>query len=170
MQASFIIFGMFKLLYPGTFDPPTLGHLMLIRRGAALCDHLVVGIGENLSKIKSILTVDERIEALKHEASALKNVEIVSFSGLAVNFAKQIGANALLRGLRSSNDVDYERQMAEVNRKLSGIETLFFMAEDGASHISSTLIRELAANGASLKGFVPKHIENTLQHRIQKEI
>ncbi|MBS0628630.1 MAG: pantetheine-phosphate adenylyltransferase [Verrucomicrobia bacterium] len=159
---------MFKLLFPGTFDPPTLGHIMLIKRGAALCDHLVVGIGKNLSKTKAILTVEERIEALKHETSSLKNVEIVSFSGLAVNFAKQIGVNALLRGFRTSSDVDFELQMARANKKLSGIETLFLMAEDEA-HISSTLIRELAANGASLKDFVPEYIESTLQHRIQKE-
>jgi len=163
------LFGMFKLLYPGTFDPPTLGHLMLMRRAASMCDHLVVGIGENLSKTKSILTVEERIALLQQETAALKNVEVVSFSGLAVNFAKQIQASALLRGLRSAADMDYERQMAVANRKLTGIETLFIMADDSAAHISSTLIRELAANSASLKDFVPQQIESTLQHRIQKE-
>lgn len=142
---------------------------MLIKRSASFCDHLIVGIGKNLSKEKSILTIEERIEGLKEATSSLKNVEIVSFSGLAVDFAKQAGATVLIRGLRTSSDVDYEMQMAIANRKLSGIETLFLMAEDGAAHISSTLIRELASHGASLKDFLPKNIENTLQHRIQKE-
>lgn len=160
---------MFKALYPGTFDPPTFGHLTLIRRSAAICDHLIVGVGKNLSKNKSILTVDERIEALKKETASLKNVEIASFSGLVVNFAKQMGARVLIRGLRSSSDVAYEMQMALANRSLSGIETLFLMAEDGAAHISSTLIRELASHGAPLKDFIPEYLESTLQHRIQKE-
>jgi len=160
---------MFKALYPGTFDPPTLGHLALIRRSAGVCDTLIVGVGENLSKLKTILTIEERIEALKQETSSLNNVEVVSFSGLVVNFAKQIGATVLIRGLRSSSDVAYEMQMALANRSLSGIETLFLMAEDGAAHISSTLIRELAANGAPLKNFIPKSLESTLQHRIHKE-
>jgi len=163
------MFGMFKSLYPGTFDPPTLGHLMLIKRAAALCDHLVVGIGKNLNKSKSLLTEEERILALKEETKSLKNVEIVSFSGLVTQFAKQIGATVLIKGLRSAADVEYELQMARANRKLSGIETLFLMAEDGASHISSTLIRELLSLGAPLKDFVPKSVENTLQHNNSKE-
>lgn len=160
---------MFKFLFPGTFDPPTHGHIMLIKRSAALCDHLIVGVGKNLSKTNSILTVEERIEALKHETSLLKNVEIMSFSGLVVDFAKQVEATVLIKGLRSSSDVEYEMQMAQANRKLSGIDTLFLMADTGTAHISSTLIRELASHGAPLKDFVPKHVEIALQHHIQKE-
>ncbi len=160
---------MFKVLYPGTFDPPTLGHIALIKRGAVLCDHLIVGIGENINK-KPILTIEERAEALKKETSALSNVEVVSFSGLASDFAKQVNATALIRGLRSSHDIEYEMQMASANQKLNGIETLFLMAEDGAANISSTLIRELAAHGAPLEAFIPKHLESTLQQHIQKEI
>ena len=85
---SVTIFRMFKFLFPGTFDPPTLGHLMLIKRGSGLCDHLVVGIEKNLSKTKSILTVEERIEALKHETSSLKNVEIVKLFWACRKFRK----------------------------------------------------------------------------------
>lgn len=160
---------MFTVLYPGTFDPPTLGHLSLIKRGAALCDHLVVGIGENLSKANAILTVEERIEVLKQETASLKNVEVVSFSGLVTQFAKQVGARVLLRGLRGSSDVDAEMQMAQANRKLSGIETLFLMADAEVSHISSTLIREIASHGAPLGDFIPKSLESLLQQRMQKE-
>ncbi len=159
---------MFKALYPGSFDPPTWGHIRLIRRAAKLFDVLIVGIGENLKKGKSLCTTQEKIEGLSKETSDLPNVEISSFSGLAIDFAKKKDASCLLRGLRSAKDMDYEMEMAEANYKLTGIETLFLIAESDTSGISATLIRELAANGAPLGEFIPSYFESLLQNRIKK--
>jgi pantetheine-phosphate adenylyltransferase len=159
---------MFKALFPGSFDPPTWGHIQLIQRASKLFDHLIVGIGENLKKGKSVLTIQEKIEGLKKEIGDLSNVEIMSFSGLVINFAKENGVKLLLRGLRSAGDMEFEMQMARANNKLTGIETLFLMAGGDTSAISSSLIRELAAKGAPLKEFIPSYFEGLLHNRIQK--
>lgn len=161
---------MLKALFPGTFDPPTFGHLELITRAQALCDHLVIGIGENLSKTRSILTVEERKKALQKALSRFPHVEVASFQGLTTDFAKKKGIRLLIRGLRSADDLEYERELALANRKISGnaVETLFLIAHD-ASYISSTLIRELAFNGAPLKDFIPEELESILHLRMQKE-
>jgi len=160
---------MLKALFPGTFDPPTLGHLELIARALTFCDHLIIGIGKNTAKGKPILSIKEREESLKMALKQHKNLEITSFSGLVTDFAKKNGIKLLIRGLRSAADYDYEIQMAMANRKLTGIETIFLMAEGGAGYISSTLIRELALHGAPLKDFIPKNLETTLKMQMQKE-
>ena len=156
---------MFKGLYPGTFDPPTLGHIEIIQRAAALCDALIVGIGVNIDKENFILTLEERIEALKKETASLSNVEILSFSGLVTKFAKSQGVSTLIRGLRTESDMEYEMQMANANRKIGNIETLFLMASGSSSQISSSLIRELASHGAPLKDYIPSHVEKVLHRR-----
>jgi len=155
-----------KALCPGRFDPPTLGHISLLSRASQLCDHLVVGIGENLVKGKSLLTTDEKVKALEKSTKQFPNIEITSFSGLVTDFAKKMGAQVLIRGLRSVKDLEYEREMALANFKLTGIETIFLLAEPGASHISSSLIRELAANGAPLSDFIPQDLETLMHSRI----
>jgi len=156
---------MLKALFAGTFDPPTFGHIKTILRIASFCD-LIVGVGENTRKNKPLLTLDERIETIQKEVSSLSNIQVASFTGLAINFAKEQGVHVLVRGIRSGEDLSYEMEMARINRKLSGgIETLFLMAED---FVSASLIRELALKGASLKDLVPSHIEQTYQHRLQK--
>lgn len=156
---------MLKGFFPGTFDPPTLGHLRLIARGSSLCDHLTVGIGANVNK-SPILTPEERRDALQKETTALENVDIVLFSGLAAEFAKSLGAT-LVRGLRSESDFEYEKQMALVNSQM-GLETLFLIAEPTTGQISSSLLRELAANGASLHSYIPQELERLLHTRLQE--
>lgn len=156
---------MLKGLFPGTFDPPTKGHLQLIRRAAALCDQLVVGIGENTSKGKPLLTVEERIEVLEKETKGLDHVKIASFPGLTVDFAKTLGVQVLIRGLRSEADLEFEKQMASANR-LMGYETLFLIADPSVTQISSSLIRELAAGGAPLHEYIPEELESKLHTRL----
>ncbi|NGX36973.1 MAG: Phosphopantetheine adenylyltransferase [Chlamydiae bacterium] len=156
---------MFKGLYAGTFDPPTLGHIEIIKRAAALFEILIVGIGENIEKRNSILTLEERIEALKKETASFSNIEIFSFTGLVTDFAKSQGVSTLIRGLRSEGDMEYEMQMANANHKIGNIETLFLMARDSTSQISSSLIRELSSHGAPLKDYIPSHLEEILHRR-----
>lgn len=158
---------MLKGLFPGTFDPPTKGHLELIRRAAALCDQLVIGVGENLSKEKSILTIEERIEVLQKEIKGLDHVEVATLTGLTVDFAKSLGARVLVRGLRSEADLEFEKQMAGANRRL-GIETLFLIADPSVAAISSSLIRELATGGAPLHEYIPEGLEAKLQTRLKE--
>lgn len=160
---------MLKAILPGSFDPPTLGHLELISRAAALCDTLVVGIGKNFSKKQILLSIEERIQVLRKHTKNLSNIKIESFSGLTIDFAKKIGAKALVRGLRSSQDLEYEREMAEANRKLAKIETIFLIAESDTRGLSSRLIREIAQNRGPLSSFVPRGLEKVLWERMQKE-
>lgn len=146
-----------RLLFTGTFDPPSLGHLDLIERGLKLCDELYVGIANNPAK-KPLFTVDERKKMLQ----CLTKAKVVVFSGLVVDFAKKNKIDCLLRGLRSFADLDRELQMAQMNRELSGIETLILPADPRYAHISSSLIRELAFNKARLSRLVPASIEKKI--------
>lgn len=158
---------MLKGLFPGTFDPPTLGHLQLIRRAAALLDHLIVAIGENPEKKDSILKTEEKIEILQKETKTLRNVEVVSYRGLTVALAKKEQATVLIRGLRSAGDLEAEKQMENANRKM-GIETLFLFAESEMATISSSLIRQLAAHGAPLQEYLPEGLEALLHTRLKE--
>lgn len=159
---------MFKALLPGSFDPPTLGHFSLIERAAKLCDELVVAIGKSEAKRTTLLTIEERMHVLKKYTKHLPNIEIASFSGLTIEFARKAGAKAIVRGLRSSHDLEYEREMAEANRKLAGIETIFLIAGGETMQLSSSLIRELAKNKGSLSLFIPHELEKILWERMQK--
>ena len=152
----------YKALFAGTFDPPTLGHIELIRRGAKVFDELIVGIGENSAKQGSMLSIQDRLEGLKRELSSLTNVEVVKFSGLATQFAKEQGIRVLLRGIRSSSDVEYEMQMARANRKIGDIETFFLISDTAFDGISSSLIRELVINKAPLNDFIPEQFERMI--------
>lgn len=156
-----------KALLAGTFDPPTLGHLDLILRASKLCEILVVAIGKNPEKKGFIFNEDERKRFLQEMTHHSPQIQVTMFQGLVTEFAKQEGVDVLIRGVRSSSDLEKEQQMAWANRELTGIETLFLLAEQKA--ISSTLIRELASYGASLKNFLPNMVEKQLHNRIQKE-
>lgn len=157
-----------KALFPGTFDPPTKGHLEIISRAAPLFDQLIVGIGKNLEKGPSLLSDEEKVNSLKNATSKFSNVEIAFFSGLVTKYAKEQGIQVLIRGLRSEADFAYEMQLAHANRTMENLET-FFLITDETSYISSTLIRELAANGAPLDQFVPSDLINILHSRLKKE-
>ena len=148
-----------KALFAGTFDPPSLGHADIIQRAAPLFETLYVGIANNSNK-KFTFSVKEREKMLHAIVKGLPNVKVVTFDGLAVDFAKEMQVDCLLRGLRSYSDLEFEFQMAFSNKKMTGIETLFLMAAEQYAHISSTIIREIASNGRRLHGFVPDVIEN----------
>ena len=146
-------------ILPGTFDPPTLGHLDLIQRAAKACDHLIIAIATKPNK-KPLFTSEERKEMIHLIAP---KVEVIAFNGLIVDLAREKKAAFLIRGLRSFSDFDYEFQMALANRKLGSIETLFLPAEH--TEISSTLIREIAHFGGPLHDFVPPVIEAMIRKK-----
>ncbi len=157
-----------KALFPGTFDPPTLGHADLIRRSKSICDKLYVGIATNSAKPSDLFTVEERKKMLETICKPYPHVEVVTFATLVVDFAKEHNVDFLIRGLRAFSDFEYEVRMALANRRLSGIETLFLMADERVGHISSTLIRELGRLKSRLHDFVPAEIEEQVFLRVSK--
>lgn len=150
-------------LFAGTFDPPTLGHQEIIERASKLCDKLYVALAQSVGKRNAPISLDERVALLKVLTKSLKNVEVISFDGLVVDCAKELKADVLIRGLRNGADLDYEMQMASANRLMTGIETLCLLSSPQFSQINSTLIREIAAGGKSLEGFVPHIIRLRVQ-------
>ena len=154
-------------VYTGSFDPVTLGHVNIIQRCSRLVDKLIVGIGVNIEK-QSLFTVDERIELLRQTISA-SNVEIRSFSGLAVSFVRECQARVMIRGVRSLSDMEAEFTMSMANRKLDDdIETVFLMADEEYSHVSSSLIKQIAAfaGDEELLRFVPEVVAKSLREKI----
>lgn len=153
-------------IYPGSFDPPTNGHLDLIQRGAKIFDELVVAILRNSEKIP-LFTVDERLEMLRECTRQMGNVRVESFSGLLVDYARDCGAQAVLRGIRVVSDYEYELQMAWMNRKLDpSLETVFMMPAGAYSYLSSRLVREIASLGGALEGLIPPSVETRLRERL----
>ena len=155
-----------KGLFPGTFDPPSLGHVDIIERAAGLCDQLVVAVARNYEKVEELFSIDERVAMLKEVSKGLSNVEVTTFVGLAADFAEKHGIDCFVRGLRAHSDVEYEFRMALANRKLSGRETLFLMSGQQYGHISSSLIREIGREGHSLGDFVPAPLEGKILARL----
>ncbi|NGX53331.1 MAG: Phosphopantetheine adenylyltransferase [Chlamydiae bacterium] len=155
-------------LYPGTFDPPTFGHLDVIERAATMCDKLLVGVAQNSSKKNICFSTDERAAFLKALLAKHKNIEIVHVPGLVVDFAKKMKISFLIRGLRAFSDMEHEFQMALANKKIGEMETIFFMADGKYAHISSTLIREIARAGHHLKDFIPPEIEPQVTPRLHQ--
>ncbi len=155
-------------LYPGVFDPPTTGHIEIIQRAAQLFDKLYVAVSTQTGKRTCFFTADERRDLIRTATTALNNVEIITFSGLAVDCAKNLNINVLVRGLRNGTDFDYEYQMAAANRQMTGVETVFLVSSPKDLHLSSTLIREIATNGRRLHDFVPKTIEEQVFKRLSQ--
>lgn len=154
-----------KGLFPGSFSPPTLGHLNIIQRATSLCDKLYVAIAENTSKEKTPFSIPERIEMLTLITKQNPKLEIVTFNGLAVDFAKKNGINFFIRSIRNNSDLDMELAMAISNKKLGGIETVFLLADPSYIHIQGKLVREIAQSGGSLDGFVPPELEEAIRQR-----
>ena len=153
-------------LYPGSFDPITNGHLDLIQRGSALFDKLFVAILRNDEK-EALFSVQERIEMLREVVQGYPNVEVGSFDGLLVEYAAQCGASVILRGIRAVSDYEYELQMALMNRRLGpDIETVFLMASEAHSFLSSKLVKEVIRLGGKITGLVPPSIEGKLRKRL----
>jgi len=155
-----------RALYPGTFDPPTNGHIDLIQRGAKLFEHLTVAILNNPVK-DPLFTVEERVEMLKESTATLANVSVATFDGLMVEFARQQGASAVLRGIRAISDYEYEFQMALMNRRLAPeIETVFLQPAGRYSFVSSRMLKEVFAFGGDVSGLVPPNVLKRLRARI----
>src|SRR5580700_964307 len=158
---------MVKALYPGTFDPPTNGHLDLIQRGAKIFGHLTVAILNNPVK-NPLFTVAERVEMLTEVVRPLGNVSVATFDGLMVEFARTAGATAVLRGIRAISDYEYEFQMALMNRRLApDIETVFLQPAGRYSFVSSRMVKEVVGLGGDVSGLVPANVLKRLRVRIK---
>ena len=157
-----------KALYPGTFDPPTNGHVDLIQRGSKLFEHLTVAILNNPVK-NPLFTVAERVEMLKEVTASLPNVSVATFDGMMVDFARKLGAHAVLRGIRAISDYEYEFQMALMNRRLAPeIETVFLQPAGRYSFISSRMLKEVFSFGGDVTGLVPPNVLKRLRGRMAK--
>jgi pantetheine-phosphate adenylyltransferase len=155
-----------KAIYPGTFDPLTNGHLDLVARGAKIFDHLVVAILNNSEKAP-LFSVPERMEMLGEAVEPFGNVSVTTFDGLLVDFVVKEGAQAILRGVRAISDYEYELQMALMNRRLAPqAETVFLMADEKYSYVSSRLIKNVFELGGSVEGLVPETVIRRLQARV----
>lgn len=152
-------------LYPGSFDPITLGHLDIIERGAKMFDKLYVGIASNIRKT-NLFTDEERLEMVKNECKRFSNVEVILCNGLTVNEARRIGAEAILRGLRATMDFEYELQMANANKVIDEeVETLFMMTNQGYSYLSSSMVKEIALAHGDISNFVTPNVEEKLKEK-----
>ena len=155
-----------KAVYPGSFDPVTLGHLDIIERSAALVDELIVGVLVNRSKTP-LFSLDERVNMLKDVTKNIANVTVQAFSGLSVDFAKECGAGFIVRGLRAITDFDYELQMAQTNRIIDAqIDTLFLATNLAYAYLSSTTVKEVAYYGGDISQFVPPIVAQRIAEKV----
>jgi len=149
-------------LCPGSFDPVTLGHLDIIERTSRHFDVVIVAVIRNPQKTQSLFSLEERQQMLKEGTAHLPNIRIEFFKGLLVEFAKDHGADAIVKGLRAVSDFDYELQMAQMNQQLTGIDTFFISTSPQYSFLSSSLVREVAKFGGDVSSMVPKHVAHRL--------
>ena len=158
-----------KAIYPGTFDPVTLGHLDIVKRGIEIFQELIIGIAENPKK-KPLFSLEERKEMFEEslkEIGLYSKVKVKTFNSLLVEFAKKEGAVAILRGIRIISDMDHEFTMASINRKLyPEIETVFLMPSDEYAYLSSSVVREIAFYGGDVSQFVTEFVERKLKEKI----
>ena len=141
-------------IFPGSFDPFTIGHYDIVKRGLALFDHIIIGIGHNSSK-HSTFPLEERLQAIQQAFANEPRVKVVAYQGLTIDFAATHHAQCILRGVRSVQDFEYERNIAEANKQLSGIETILLYTRPEYAHISSTLLRDLHAHGKDISPYLP---------------
>ncbi len=155
-------------IYPGSFDPLTLGHVDIIQRGSALFDSIIVAVLRNVEK-SPLFTVEERLQMIKHTFRDRPNVEADSFSGLLVDYASSRKATTIVRGIRAISDFEYEFQMALMNRRLAPtIETVFMMPAQEYSYVSSKLVKEVASLGGDVSGLVPDGVLTKLVERVRR--
>ena len=156
-----------RAIFPGSFDPITNGHLDVVRRGIKLFDELVIAVGRSPIK-NQLFSPEERVEMIAELIEDLPGVSVESFEGLTVEYAAKTQASAILRGLRSLTDVQYEFQLAMTNRAVAGIETVFIMTSEQYGFTSSTLIREVASLGGDLSNLIPASVQKRLEGRFSK--
>lgn len=154
-----------QAIYPGSFDPLTNGHMDIIERARHTFDHIVVAIADNVQK-KHAFSIKERIKLVKGCTSHMKNVEVDTFQGLLVDFARKRKVKTIVRGLRAVSDFEYEFQLANMNRKLAhDVETMFLMTGEASFYVSSRLVREVAQFGGDLKEIVPEMVQRALKKK-----
>ena len=152
-------------IYPGSFDPITNGHLDILKSGSEIFDKVIIAVSYNINK-KGFLTVDERVELIKKSVKDLENVEVDTFEGLTVEYAKRKGADVLLRGLRTSFDFEYELQLSQTNNALYGdLKTVFLITKPEYNFISSSMVREILVNNGDISKFVPEVVNEYLIKR-----
>ncbi|KRB77242.1 phosphopantetheine adenylyltransferase [Nocardioides sp. Root190] len=156
---------MTRAVCPGSFDPVTNGHVDIFRRSAALFDELVVATGTNISKSR-LFDPEERLEMLRESCADLPNVTVMGFTGLIVDFCREIDAQAIVKGLRGGNDYEYELPMAQMNAHLTGVETVFVPTTASLGYVSSSLVKEVATLGGDISGLVPPAVEARLAARL----
>ena len=155
-------------VYPGSFDPITNGHLDVIKRGTKVFDKVIVAVGDNPAK-KALFTKEERVDMIREVTRAFKNVEVDGFDGLVVDYVHKRKATVILRGIRTISDSEYEYQMALTNRTFAAdVETVFVMAHEEYSFVSSRFIKEAASMGGDVSSFLPKEVEKKLKAKFKK--
>ena len=147
-----------RAIFPGTFDPFTIGHYSIVERGLTFFDEIVIGIGLNYTK-KTLFSVEKRLDLIQQAFEYEERVKVMSYNSLTVDFALSVQADYVLRGLRSVGDFEYERTIADANRKLTGIETVILFTESKYSYISSTVARELITYGKDITAFLPPNVK-----------
>lgn len=152
-------------IYPGSFDPVTLGHIDIIHRAAAMTDRLIIGVLHNSSKTP-LFSIEERVNMLKEACKDLSNVEVMHFDGLLVDFAKEVNADVIVRGLRAVTDFEYELQWAQSNQAVyPAIDTVFLVTNVQYSYLSSSVVREYASHGGDVTSFVPDFVVELLREK-----
>ncbi len=160
---------MLRAIYPGSFDPITYGHLDLIRRAASQVEELIIGVLHNKAKIP-LFSVENRVRMVQEVTKDMDNVRVVAFEGLLIDFAKEMKATTIIRGLRTVTDFEYELQMAQANRKLdAGIETMFLPTSLEYAYLSSSTVREVAAFGGDITQFVPESIRLQIIEKMKEK-
>jgi pantetheine-phosphate adenylyltransferase len=155
-------------IYPGSFDPPTNGHLDIVERASRLFDRVVIGVGRNLSK-KTVFTADERVSLMKDACADLPNVEVVTFDSLQVEFAREVGASFIIRGIRALSDFEFEFEMANMNRLLAEeLEMVFLMTAPEYLFVSASRVKELVAFGATVEKLVPPNVAKALAKKAKQ--
>ena len=150
-----------RAIFPGTFDPFTLGHLDILNRSKLIFDEIIIGIGKNSDK-KTMFTINKRIALIESLIDKGDNVKVMSYEGLTINFCKSVNANFIVRGVRNNGDFEFEKAIARTNRLLSKIETVFLLTSAKTSFISSSIVRDLIQNNGDYSKLVPKNIYNII--------
>lgn len=147
-----------KAIFPGSFDPFTLGHHSIVKRTLTFMDEVVIGIGINENK-RCLMSVEKRLESIRKLYADEPRVKVLAYSGLTIDFAKEQGAGVIIRGIRSVKDFEYEESIADINRKLSGVETILLFTEPDLASVSSSVVRELLHYGKDVSAFLPEGME-----------
>lgn len=156
------------VLVPGTFDPITFGHIDVVRRALRICPHVTVAVAESLGKngVGTTFSLQERVDLARAALEGIDGVDVLPFTGLLVDFATQIGAGAVVKGLRAMTDFEYELQQADLNYRLdAGLESIFVMSSPEYGYLSSSVVRQIASFGGDVSGFVPPCVANALSRR-----